>query len=667
MIMIKEAKHLVKLSVIPIIVMGSTSSSYGLSNLGGIPDGYRTGQWPIYPKMLPEQPKTIMLLEKKPVISMVPGTWEVKINFTTVVPTINAKVYVGMYEPDALLLEPRFIPYEWIEKLEQPSHQHSITVDLGVLQFIPSSDFANLIANQGGVVIYRLKLTAPQSVLTMHPLGKFIDPTRYYEQRFEICNKQLIPTIIEGPFVDQITPTSAIISWHTNQPVSGTVKIHTHNDGVNDSKEISSKPGKHTHFEIPLTELEPGTTYYYQANIYQIQGSELCPASNSSEESKWYYFKTPANNTTEFSFVVLGDSRASETDVGQGFGGVNPIVLQKFTVYAFNKEADFIIHTGDLFTGYTSSPFDFKLQLDSYKNVVEAVGPYIPIYEMMGKHEVVVKMYGESLWPGVLYNMLMFDREAEKSGEAMFARAFVNPRNGPNPDNAVAGAPPGKSLPPYQENVYYFDYGNSRFVAMNNTYWYSALPEYYGGNLQGYVLDDQKKWLLDIFNKTKADDSITHLFLLGHVPPFPVGTHEGMWYSGGDPKAKINGGWNRKYISERRDEIWRAFIATGKAAVGIFGHEHNYSRTLIKDLVKDKNGKFVQPLWQIVSGGAGAPAATRVNNNAPWSNDVKKFTTQLNYTVFKVNGSEVKLEVYNINHRLIDSVDLTKKVIQDTR
>jgi hypothetical protein len=438
--------------------------------------------------------------------------------------------------------------------------------------------------------------------------------------------------------VDQITESSAIISWETDQPVTGTVVV----EGVDD---FTASNSNDTHFEVALTGLGAGAAYTYSLQVTD---------GVTTTATRQYYFRTPAEDATEFTFAVMGDSRSGVGGGEYDFNGVNGLAMRNLSTDAFNKGAEFILHTGDLINGYTDDKLDFEMQFESFKDTVEHVGHFIPIYEMMGNHEALVNAY--LAWD--LGGLLQFDKEGDDSSEVVFANEFVNPTNGPEPDNVAANAPPGKSLPPYKENVYYFDYGNSRFVVFNNNYWYSGLPERFGGNLEGYVLDDQMDWLTDVFSETKADASIEHLFLFAQEPMFPSGAQagSGMWYEGGDP-AK-NGGWDRTYVVERRDEIWKAFVGTGKAVAANFGDEHNYSRTFI---TKDKNGDdFDRPVWQLISGGAGAPYKAAWRTDLPWSDNVERFTTQMHYTLFRVAQDEVMLEVYNIDGALIDSLELTK-------
>lgn len=563
------------------------------------------------------------------------SAWEARIEFTTEIPTRAATIYYGVYDPDALLPWPRFCAYEK-EDLKDKNTKHVININLGQLKK-ENVDIANLSKKSGGVIVYRLEIYSPGT------RNQEIPAARFYDFRFEFYKGKRVPTVIEGPFIDLVTPTSAVISWDTDKPAIG--KVNVENAGP-----FKTSPEKATHFEIPLKNLKPGTTY-----TYSVQLSNGTAATSTRK----YYFRTPALNAKKFNFAVIGDSREGLGGGEYQFNGVNATVLRGITTNAFNRGAEFIIHTGDLINGYSSDPLDFKMQLESYKDVIENVGHYIPMYEMMGNHEVVMRWYKNDVPSPIYGDMLMMDKQGDESAEVIFGKEFVNPANGPLPDNKAANVPAGKSKPPYKENVYFFDYGNCRFVTLNSNYWFCGLPEKYGGNLEGYIMDDQMEWLLDVFKKTKQDDSIEHLFIYTQEPLFPVGfqSKTGMWYSGGSPQK--NSGYDRTYIVKRRDEIWRAFIDTGKAVLGQFGDEHNYSRTLI---TKDHEGRaFKQPVWQIISGGAGAPFANR-ERGLPWDEGVKKTSAQYHYTFFIVEGPKVTLETYNIDGILIDSVELTKNI-----
>ncbi|HHE46798.1 MAG TPA: hypothetical protein ENL08_03725 [Bacteroidetes bacterium] len=521
-------------------------------------------------------------------------------------------MYYGIYEPDQLLPLPRY-RCSAVEERKADGINHVIRLNLKRLAD-PAVDVAELKKNDGGVIVYRLEIYNPRWATSF-----------YYDRRFEFQGDELLPTVVAGPFVDQITDTSVVISWETDRPAHGTVFI--------DKKAYEIEPGAPAvHFEKRIAGLKPGSVHTYMVKISDDRHTTM---------TREYFFTTPESDATSFSFAVMGDSREGYGGGENAFGGVNYKVTQRFAMDAFNRGVEFIIHTGDMVNGYTTGRADLEMQLTTFKSAVEPVGHFIPIYEVMGNHEVVIDIYDDGSRSG-----LRFDKRGDESSEVIFARHFVNPTNGPEPDQAGA--------PPYRENVYYFDYGNSRFVIMNNNYWWSGYPEEYGGNLEGYVLDDQFKWLKRVFADAAVDSTVEHLFLFAQEPMFPTGGHarDGMWYHGGDPE--MNNGIDRSYIVRRRDEIWRAFIETGKAVAGSFGDEHNYSRTLI---TSGTDPGVNSPVWQIISGGAGAPFYAQ-DKSVPWAPFVLAFSTQMNYVLIRVEGSRVELEAYGFTGEMIDEAVL---------
>ncbi len=574
-------------------------------------DRGKVGQLPVYPAGCPKVSITHLLLGGEPVVTF-DAPYKARISFETVKPCPATHVYYGVYEPEAQLQLPRY-RMEAKEKLKKESTHHQLIIDFkNLLQ--QTHDIDNFKINDGGVIVYRLEIYDPEEAAA-----------RYFDRRFAFKHDSLLPTIIEGPFIDQITPTSALLSWETDQPVLAFVFLSKEN-GVADTLKIDKSST--THFELKLDRLQPGARYSYQIQLQPPQ-----PITTSRR----YTFQTPGENQSTFTFAILGDSQEGCGGEENQYSGVNYQTLQRLALDAGNRGAEFIIITGDLVSGAVTNPLEFERQLEAFKDAVEPVGHAIPIYEMMGNHEIVKDVYdcGDK-------GKVFFDKTGLESTEAIFAKEFVNPTNGPEAE--VDGAPP------YRENVYYFDYGNSRFLIMNNVYWRSGNPEEYGCNLEGYILDNQLAWLKNVMKQTKDDPSIKHLFLLAHEPLFPNSAHakDAMWYNGGE--ATKNKGIDRRYVVERRDEILQALSETGKAVSANFGHEHSYQRMLISNKL---DARVKNPLWQIVSGGAGGPYYAR-HFDVPWADQVTIYSPQRNYTLFQVEGDTVTLEVYGYTGELID-------------
>jgi hypothetical protein len=575
-----------------------------------------------------------LVLTGEPLVTMT-GAWTARIDFTTAMSLTAATVHFGVFDPDALLPRVRYMS-SVRENLTGESTAHSVTIPISPTLTSRSNDISGMRSRGGGVVAYRIEVYHP-GVQPIPGYWTMWPGLKAFDRRFEFYNGALYPTVIEGPFVDQITPNSAIISWDTDLPVNGTVKV----GGVGD---FPAPVANATHFEVPLTGLAAGATYTYSVEI--TDGAK-------TTATRQYYFSTPAQGTNKFDFVAMGDGRANAGGSESDYNGVNYGVVKQLFTNAFNRNAAFVVFTGDYEWGFSDVVLDLQQQLRAWKAAVEQVRHYVPLYAVMGNHELSINSYLTNDPGSQNLPALWFDKATPNSGEEIFGGEFVNPTNGPTPDPPAGGS---CTKPPYRENVYYWDYGNSRFVVLNTAYWYSSYAEKYGGYLNAYIGDDQAAWLINAFNQTAADPSIEHLFLIGHTPPFPSGGHEygGMWLGGGSPA--VNRGVDRTYVVERRDQIWRAFVSSGKAVAYIAADEHNYSRTAV---TKDRNNDyFPSPAWQLVSGGAGAPLTATRSNTVPWKDDVEKFSTQLHSVMLRVDGKQVTAEVYNVDNQLIESAVL---------
>lgn len=583
------------------------------SMLGESVNRGKVGQVPEYPVEYPFAQDVSLVLAKEPTITL-NDSLIATVSFETAMDCPAARVYYGIYEPNQKLPLPRYRHISK-EELEGFSTHHRVKIDINKMMR-SRVDVLGLKEKGGGVVAYRLEIYNPKDATAC-----------FYDRRFAFQDSAIVPAIIQGPFVDQITETGVIISWDTDLPVRGEVHVDNRIFSPEDNEAA-------THFEVRVSELQPGGVYPYHVRIRK-------DAFESGSQK--FSFRTLERDASAYSFAVMGDCRIGIGGGERAMGGVNYKVLSRFLIDAFHRNVDCIFITGDIVDGYTTSALDFRMQLRTYKYAIEPVSHYLPIYEVMGNHDVVIDQYDDGSKWGI-----RFDKRGANSSEQIFADAFVNPTNGPEPE--VSGAPT------YLENVYYIDYGNSRFVVMNNNYWWADRPEEYGGNLEGYVLDDQMAWLRKVFAEAASKPSIRHLFLFAQEPMFPGSGHtkDAMWYHGGIPEK--NYGVDRTYVVERRDEIWQIFVETGKAVAGFFGDEHGYCRTLITPEI---NPQFAHPVWHIVSAGAGAPYYSQ-DKDVPWASEVRAFSTQLNYALVKVDGKRVAIEVYSFTGELIDGAVLVE-------
>jgi len=76
--------------------------------------------------------------------------------------------------------------------------------------------------------------------------------------------------ITKGPVVEHAGPSNAVIAWSTNSPSATIVKFGT--DPNNLDHQAQMPWGALTH-RVTLENLEPGKTYYFQADSSQGQGT----------------------------------------------------------------------------------------------------------------------------------------------------------------------------------------------------------------------------------------------------------------------------------------------------------------------------------------------------------------------------------------------------------
>ncbi len=568
--------------------------------------------------------------------------------------SLTGRLSYGVYQKDAQLTFPRYRRSSRIEK------------GRGFLKisayFRPKYDDNGWAKTNEGCLPYRIEVWDPS-----------IRAMRTYDARVHFVRKNGIfyraLTITEGPFVNLVcsdAPDRVVISWVTDKPSRGSV-------WVNGKRFTDSKIARR--HEVRVTGLSPCVDYTYKITSTGKSGTVT---------SREFSFHTaPPKGASHFKFAFLSDSRS-------GFGGgelnvntVNYKTVSTFATAAFRKGARFLLMVGDLIDGYTSSKEDYRLELRSWKNAVEPFGHFRPVYVVKGNHETLLNVFDDGSHYGSGLDKWPY---STASAEALFAEEFVNPLNGPQSEDGASFDPnPRKAdFPTYKENVFSFQYGNILLVAYDTNYWFSNHFKKYGGNFDGYILEQQFKWLKGELDRAEKDPTIDWVILAAHTPAFPNGGHldSGMWYHGNN--ALRPGVFDARRgtlrflpegIIERRNTLWSMFSQHRKVLAVLDGDEHNYSRALISGqtpvgipAVDDTNGDgkldkfspnphFKYPIWQIISGGMGAPYYEQAH--PPWEKAVKKFTALQNYVLFTVEGKKVFVDVYSNTEKHIERVELT--------
>ncbi len=449
---------------------------------------------------------------------------------------------------------------------------------------------------------------------------------------------QAVHTITEGPFINNLTHESAVVSFRTSTPTRSSVIVG--------EKTFSDSAATMIH-EIIIRGMEPGTKHHYTV------------VSGQNREN--YSFRTaPRPGSREpFVFAYASDSRHAAGGGERRIYGSNAYVMKKIMAVAMQNEVAFLQFTGDMINGYLNDPGMIELQYANWKRSIEAFAHYFPVYAGMGNHEVLIRMFIKPL-KKEYWAVDRFPFETESS-EAVFAGNFVNPRNGPvSEDGSMADPDPEKTdFPPYSENVYSYTYGNAGMIVLNSNYFYAptlAEDPVTDGNLHGYIMDNQMEWMKNEVRLMEKRGDIDHIFVTVHTPFFPNGGHssDDMWYKGNNAyRPYVAGQPLEKGIIERRDELLEFLVNKSKKVVALLtGDEHNYNRLKIcnemerypEDYPFQRLG-LIRTIYQINNGAAGAPYYAQ--EELPWSDFVSGFTTQNALVLVYVDGPRVSLKVIN--------------------
>ena len=607
------------------------------------------------------------LFAKEPIVTGFEGASAI-VEFETLVPTPGAIAYYGVYLLEGELAVARY-RREATESLPEGktlTTTHHIEMNISGLESVHYD--TGLIENGGGVIVYRIEVFDPR-----------ISASRLYDYSFRYKRDgepksgeyTKLVSLVEGPFVDLVTDDAVVISWETDLPMQGAVLLDDRYLPSDTATIASSQVA--TRHEVRIDGLRPDTQYTYRVRyasdggITQVYSFRTAPAPGSQRP---------------FRFGFMSDSRGGVGGGERAQNGVNTKDLSQFARDLYNRGADLICFGGDLINGYTSDFQDYQSQLDTWKQAVQPVGARIPIYECMGNHEQVGDYFKVADPEKEGEHLLLFaGRSGETSAEAGFAAEFVNPPgsvydfSAPQPEKRAPGLGGAETGPTHAENVYSFNYGNVHFVALNSNYWFSGLKEWehssrkyadltgnnialerFGGNREGYMRPNQLEWLERDLQAAQSDRNIDWIFIYLHEPPFPNGGHvrDAMYW--GTPGKGELGGYNDLEaplgdVIDMRDRFWTTVARYDKVLAVLCGDEHNYSRTRI-----DANALYPSPVWQITSGGCGAPFYVQ-DKSVPWVDNVEAFAVSKHYCLFTVRGKQITLEVYGDTGQLLDYVD----------
>ena len=250
---------------------------------------------------------------------------------------------------------------------------------------------------------------------------------------------KVIPTIYEGPYVNNITDAEAVIWYETSEPVTSTLSIN--DKAIKDSRPV-------THHEFKISDLKPATKYSYTVTIASL--------------SQTYHVTTApkAGARKPFVFAYTSDSRHATGSGERMIYGANAYIMKKMAALSYQQGAAFVQFTGDMINGYLSNKEEQFVQYTNWKKSIEPFWHYMPFYVGQGNHEALGYIFNDK--DGVQKAFIDKFPYDTQSAESAMKDAFVNPENGPlSEDNNQYDVNSRQTdFPSYSENVFYYTFDN---------------------------------------------------------------------------------------------------------------------------------------------------------------------------------------------------------------
>ena len=488
--------------------------------------------------------------------------------------------------------------------------------------FTGPNDFMKLQGSGHGIVGYRVS----------NADGRII-----YEGRvaFEGAGPyRVLPTIIEGPFVNEVSAAGCVISFETQVPIVATISV----DGKTFRDDAAA-----THHEITLDGLQPAKSYTYTITY-------------GTRECRRMFATAPTPGTRKaFTFAFASANRATTGGGERDFGGTNYSSTRAVMAAAVLNHAVFMQASGDITNGSNASEGGHLLEYANWKRALDPFWCHLPVYVGFGDHETNTMSFAVDTVTKRSPKMTRFPY-ATDSGEATFAKAFVHPKNGPASEDGASYDPdPARvDFPPYTENVYAYTYDNVAMIVLNTEYWTGQDPKM-SGSPEGYIMDQQFAWLQATIAKFEADPAIDHIFVNTHSAVFPNGDHANgaMWYDGSNTtRAKVKGVPVAAGILERRDQILDLCVNRSRKFLAFLsGDEHNFAflevtpaTPLYLDNYVGPRVKLSRTVYHINNGGGGSAPYAMLTT--PWNSQWKYFTEPPSVALITVQGARVSLTAF---------------------
>lgn len=309
---------------------------------------------------------------------------------------------------------------------------------------------------------------------------------------------------------------------------------------------------------------------------------------------------------------LVADGRVFESDEA----ALHEVVISGLEAgrrYRYQVECDGEVAEGEFATApEAGAPFSFVVFGDSrsnagsHRNVVERIRREIPDFVLgtgdmvdeggnLGQWQTFFDIERELLRENVLFPSVgNHDRQGRGRTADNFRAFFSLPENSPDP-----------------ERYYAFTYGNARFLILDS-------------NAYSFALTDQTAWIEQQLQAARLDDTIDHIFVTMHHPPYSIALHGGQ---------------------EELREAWTPLFDRYGVAAVFSGHDHVYTRA-------EKHG-----IRYFVTGGGGAPLYPKSRNPSEIDLQAVRYFERVNhYLRVHVIGEYIEVSAIRGDGTLIETL-----------
>ncbi len=322
-----------------------------------------------------------------------------------------------------------------------------------------------------------------------------------------------------APYLQNVTPTSAVVRWRTTAPSTTRVEWGLAADALENTVDVLGTRIEH---EVEITGLPPETEIFYAVG----STAELLAGGDAE-----HAFDTPplAGARRPIRIWVIGDSGACATSP-QGCADA-AAVRNGYTTFAGSDPADLWLLLGDnVYDNGTDAEFTAGF-FDVYPGVMRST----PMWAVPGNHEFGVGGSDSPTQSGPYYDSFTFPQAGEAGG-----------------------------VPSGTEAYYSFDWGNVHVVALDSHDTSRAAPANPTTNVcppgEGGAM---YQWVCADLAATDQD----FIIAIWHHPPYTKGSHNS------DTSSQL---------IEMRERFLPVMEAYGVDLV-LTGHSHSYERSVLLD------------------------------------------------------------------------------------